>query len=131
LYLGAAYVLTKQGTGTLTLTNPANTFTEDIFLSAGTLSFLGQGNADPTVLGSGSKTVFVTNGAVLNPTTASDPSASSKAFNFGTGGGVINLASGITFSLNDANQFAGTGEVTLTGAGTLILGQASTGYANS
>jgi len=121
--------ITKAGAGTLTLTNTANAFTAPIVVDGGVVAYTGQGNANPTVLGAGTKNVTLQNGGVLRPLSASDPSATTKSFIIGSGGGTFDTPTGVTFTLNDAGQLAGSGTLTKTGAGTLALGQASTGYA--
>ena len=121
--------LIVNGPGVLTLSGTANTFTAPIIIDAGTLAYTGQGNANPTALGAGVKTVTLQNGGVLRPLTASDPSSGSKSFVIGTGGGTFDVPTGVTFSLNDGSQLQGAANLTKTGAGTLVLGQATVGYA--
>jgi autotransporter-associated beta strand protein len=69
-------------------------------------------------LGAWAKTITLTNGAILNPTITSNPTATTKSFVVGTGGATFNVANAVTFQLDDANQFSGTGDLTVTGAGT-------------
>ncbi|MEA3212062.1 MAG: hypothetical protein QOE70_5119 [Chthoniobacter sp.] len=109
--------------GLLTLTNNGNTFTGGITVDgAGSiLAFTGQNGTagDPNSLGTGSKTVTITNGGTIRPTSSSNPTSSStKGFVVGTGGGTFNVATGVTLTLDDATQFSGSGDLTVTGAGT-------------
>ncbi|MHA3771339.1 autotransporter-associated beta strand repeat-containing protein [Verrucomicrobiota bacterium sgz303538] len=116
--LGGSGGLTKSGAGTLTLSNTANTFTGSIFVNGGTLAYAGSGTADQLALGAaGTRTVTLTNGAILSPTSTSNPSASTKSFVVGAGGATFNVANGVTLQLDDAGQFSGTGDLTVTGAG--------------
>jgi len=131
--------LTKTGNGTLSLSSTTSSFTGNIIINGGVLAYVGQGNADPTVLGAGSKTITLNNNAVLRPTTSSDPNvAGNKFFIIGPTGGTFDTPTGVTFTLNDGtfngaaqNQFQGTGLLIKTGPGVLILGQTAGGYASS
>jgi autotransporter-associated beta strand protein len=135
--LGGNLALTKTGPGTLTLTNTANTFTGNVVIDGGMLAFPGQGNADATILGAGSKTITLNNNAILRPTTNSDPNvAGGKGFVIGATGGQFDIPTGVTFTLNDGlangsavDQLSGPGLLTKTGPGTLTLGLA-TGFPN-
>jgi autotransporter-associated beta strand protein len=125
---GPGYTLTKAGAGTLTLSNNANTFSGDINVTAGVLAFVGNagGNGDPQALGAGPKTITVTNNAVLSViTTTSNPtSTNTKKFVVGTGGATFDVGTtGILFQLDDAGQFSGTGDLTVTSS----AGPTSTG----
>jgi fibronectin-binding autotransporter adhesin len=114
--------LVKQGAGKLTLGNTGGTFTGPIAVNAGTLSLSAAGQA-----GTGGKVVTVSNGATLATTTANyDPGAGTVGFATGTGGGTFDVAGGTTFTLNDAGQFGGTGNLTKAGTGLLVLGQTGT-----
>jgi autotransporter-associated beta strand protein len=120
---GPGLTLTKAGAGTLTLSGLANTFTGDINVTAGVLAFVGGngGNGDPLALGAGTKTITVTNNAVLRAlTTNSNPTATNaKRFVVGTGGATFDVGTtNILFQLDDAGQFGGTGDLTVTGTGT-------------
>ena len=122
-----------SGGGTLVLGAAANTFTGNIVVNGAgtTLSVVGQGNADPTRLGSGQKTLTLQNGGKLLAvtTTAFDPSANTKSVVIGTGGGTIEVSSTSNAALlNDAGQFSGSGLLTKTGVGTLTIGQQTTGF---
>jgi autotransporter-associated beta strand protein len=127
--------LTVNG-GTFTMANVAHTFTGNVAINGPTtiFAYTGQGNADPTNgFGAGSKTITLTNGGTLRPLTASDPNATNpKMFVIGTGGGTFDVPNSSSFILNDATQFSGTGNLTVTstgtGAGVVTLGQASVGY---
>src|SRR6185295_16125639 len=102
--------LTKSGAGTLTIsTATAQTFTGAVFINGGTYAFSGQGTNDPTFgFGSGAKNVTIRNGAILNPLTSSDPNSGTKNFFVGPGGATFNVASGVTFTLNDGSQLQST-----------------------
>ncbi|MEA3211483.1 MAG: hypothetical protein QOE70_4540 [Chthoniobacter sp.] len=122
--------------GTLTLTNTGNTFTGNITVDGSTsvLAFAGSGgvNGDPLALGSGSKSITLTNGGAVSPTSSSNPSSTNtKSFAIGTGGGTFNVATGVAFTLDDATQLSGAGDLTVTGSGTgtVILGQTGVGFA--
>ncbi len=114
--------LTKTGGGTLTLTNTANTFTGNIFVNGGNLAFAGSGTADQGALGAaGARNVTLSNGAILTPLSTANPAQNTKAFVIGTGGGTFNVGSGVTLQLDDGGQFSGTGDLTVTGAGTGVV----------
>lgn len=123
--------LTINGPGTLILSG-ANTFTGDIIIDGAkaqfnALSGFGLTNAS----GSGNKTTFIRNGgtiiinASLNPTAAG---TDDKRISIGTGGGTIQVNPTFTYTLDDANQFSGTADVTKTGTGILVLGNTYAGY---
>lgn len=121
---GAGFNLTKTGAGLLTLSGTGNTFTGDIAVTGGILAFPGGagGAGDPLALGAGTKTITLTNNAVLRPTSTSNPtSTATKRFVIGAGGGTFDVPSGVTFQLDDATQFSGTGDLTVTGAGVVYL----------
>jgi fibronectin-binding autotransporter adhesin len=125
--------LVKTGAGRLTLGLTGSTFTGNVLVEGGTLAFNGSGNADQTALGSGAKTITLTNNATLALIggTDADPNvASGKGFVIGTGGGTIDVTSGRTFFLNDGlsngsiqNQLQGSGTLTKAGAGILNVGR--------
>ncbi|RYD72524.1 MAG: hypothetical protein EOP84_23025, partial [Verrucomicrobiaceae bacterium] len=124
---------TKTGAGTLTLNKTGSQFTGDILVQGGTLAFVGSGNNDQTSLGTGPKTITLTNNATLALIggTDADPNvASGKGFVIGEGGGTIDVISGRSFLLNDGvtnnsfqNQLQGTGTLTKTGLGVLNVGR--------
>lgn len=135
--IGGNLVLTKAGSSTLTISNTANSFTGNVVIDGGVLAFAGQGNANPTVFGTGTKTITLENNAVLRPTSNSDPNvAGGKGFVISATGGQFDVPTGVTFILNDGlgngsavDQLSGPGLLTKTGAGTLSLGLA-TGFPN-
>jgi fibronectin-binding autotransporter adhesin len=119
--IAGAFGFTKTGPGTLAITNTnttfPNTFTGPIVVDGGTLSIPGQ-----TLGAANLKTVTLNNNSTLLVTTTYDVVAGTYAFVVGPTGGTINVASGQTFTANDASQFGGTtGTFTKAGAGTMIL----------
>lgn len=113
--------LVKQGAGTLTLSNTGNSFTGPINVNAGTLAVSGTNNA-----GTGGKAVTISNGSTFSVTGNFDPGSGTVGLFTGTGGAIFNVNSGVTLTLNDANQFGGSADLTKAGVGTLILGQTGT-----
>jgi autotransporter-associated beta strand protein len=128
--------LAISGGSTVTLSNTGNTFTGNITVdgAGSVLAYPGSngGAGDPLALGSGTKSITLTSGAAVSPSSTSNPtSGTTKSFVIGTGGGIFNVATGVTFTLDDATQFSGTGDLTVTGAGTglvRILTQAYNGF---
>ena len=143
---GGAFI--KSGAGTLTLSG-ANTFQGDVYLNGGTtiVGLVQSGTAthfgrvaDPAA--GTSKQIFFTNGAVLRQTvTFNDDSGTSAktqfVFNFGAGGGVLDLPTGVTLTLDDniaagnafnAAQLQGAGDLTKIGVGTLSLGNGTSNF---
>lgn len=140
--LAGANGLSLSGGGTLILGRTNNTFTGNILVDgsvAGTaLQITGQGNADPLSLGAGTnKTITLTNNGIFRvASTNADPSNNTKIFIIGSGGGTFDIGSSTSLTLNDGTnitnlaasngaQLQGAGNLTKTGAGTLILGQAN------
>lgn len=120
--------LTKTGPGTLSLITAVNTFTGDIIVNEGTLSLTGQGAADPTRLGAGAKAVTFNNGSIFRVTSGDfNPSATTKRIVVGAGGAIFNSAGATGITLDDANQFSGTGNLLLAG-GVTNLGNAYIAY---
>jgi fibronectin-binding autotransporter adhesin len=114
--------LTKIGAGTLTLSNATSNYSGATTISAGTLSVgtLANGGAASSIGASSSASInlVLQNGGTLQYTGATV--ASDRGFTLGTGGGVIgvsNAASTLTLS----GTAIGTGSLTKTGAGTLLL----------
>lgn len=142
----AAGSLTKAGAGTLTLT-AASAFTGSVNLTGGvtaaaltntaTTPFGGQ-------LGTTYRVLNFTNNATYRATgTYNDnaPSATNTAFvfNFGLGGGTLDVGSTFTLTLDDGSgtgtastnaQLQGSGDLTKTGAGTLSLGNGTSNFSN-
>jgi fibronectin-binding autotransporter adhesin len=136
---------TGAGSGTVvTLANAANTFTGDIAINGGTLVYSGPTiNTTTSPLGRGSTTtykqVLLSNGGTFRVTTdynVNIPSATNlgagQVFVIGTGGGTFDVAAGRTFTVDDgtsgtsgtgltANQLQGSGTLTKTGTGVLVL----------
>lgn len=143
-------VLTIGGTATATLSNAANTFTGDITINGGKLSYTGATTTTTSQLGRGSgtayKQVFLTNGGTFqvasNDFNVNTPSATNPAagviFNIGTGGGTFDVAAAKTFTIDDGtgagtaltnSQLQGSGTLTKTGAGALSLGNGTSSNA--
>jgi autotransporter-associated beta strand protein len=116
---------TKSGSGTLYLFG-ANTFTAStIQVSGGALAVIGPGGtSDSAALGAaGARTVALTNNATFAILSGQfDPNSGTKAFNIGSGGGTFDVGFGGQFTLNALNQLTGSGNLTKTGLGTLLLG---------
>ena len=131
---GTNVAFTVRGAGALDLSG-TNTFTGDIVVDGGTYnvnSLTDWGGA--TVANSTSHTITMINGGKLaiTATSAVNPTASTlTSYNLvqiGSGGGTIDVVSGGTLQLDDAGQFFGSGNLTKTGLGTLLLANAFTGY---
>lgn len=116
--------------GTVRLMAATNTFSGDISVNASRLEFI-TATTDLLSLGAGTKSVTLTNGAVVAPVNSANPSSTSgKSFVIGTGGGAFNVVNGVTLTLDDAGQFSGTGNLTITGSGTglVVLGNTSVAH---
>lgn len=122
--------LTKDGTGTLILSG-ANTFTGNINVNGGTLGIVvANTTSDPTTLGAtGARNINLNGGTFALLAGNYDPSATTKSFVIGEAGGTIQVQGGdgqnLSYSsllLNDAGQLAGSGTLTKTGGGRLVLG---------
>jgi len=141
--------LTINNGAVVSLTNGSNTFTGDISIDGTNSTLVYSGGTTTTVsqLGQGSGTAFkqvlLTNGGTFSVTTSdfndNVDTATNKAagvvFNFGAGGGVLNVASGRTLTIDDGTgagtaltnaELQGSGQLTKTGPGTLILGTGTT-----
>ena len=137
--------------GTLILGNTANTFTGDVTISGSSSLLQMNGATDNATSGplgikaSVYKTINLNSGGTFRPNatfnndvpTASLP-GNGYVFSIGTGGGIFNVPTGVTFTLDDGTgagtawtntQLQGAGALTKTGAGLLILGNAATSNA--
>ncbi len=114
---GAGGTLTKIGTGTLTLTNAANSYTGSTNINAGILSISANGN-----LGGAAATLSF-GGGTLQTTTASF--AIPRAVSLATAGTFETVA--VTTTLSSAVTGVG-GSLTKTGTGTLTLTNAGNTY---
>ena len=122
--------LTKDGAGTLILSG-ANTFTGNIQVNGGTLGIIGPGGTtDSTTLGAvGARTITLNGGTFALLAGSMDPNASTKSFVIGEAGGTFDIGSSDgqssaaygTLTLNDPSQFSGTGTLTKTGGGRVII----------
>ena len=127
--------VTTGGAGTVTLVG-INTFTGNIFVNEGTLSITTDLENNPTTEGAspfgaaGARNITLLGGATFQNlgTVIVNPKATTKAFIIGTGGGTFNLNAGATLILDDATQFTGTGDLTVTsgGNGLFTVGNAAT-----
>ena len=119
--LAGSNTLTTAGAGTLVLSGGSNSFTGNISVTAGVLSFTSDGN-----LGNVNNDPTITNNAVLryagNSTTLLN---ANRVITFGTGGGTIDV-SDANGSLNLQSALLGSTLFDKTGAGTIVLGTAST-----
>jgi fibronectin-binding autotransporter adhesin len=137
--------------GTLTLSAAGNTFSGDVVINGATavVSMAGGTFTAANPLGTQAsvyKSVELSNGGTFRLSTGNYninvPAAGSlgagQVFNIGTGGGVFDVASGSTFSLDDGTGAAGTawtapqlrggGALTKSGTGTLALGAGSSNF---
>ncbi len=138
--------LTKSGAGTLTPT-AVSAFTGSINLTGGVLA-ASLTNTATTVLGGQLGTTFrmmnFTNGATFRATNTyndNGPSATNTGFvfNFGAGGGTLDVGSGFTLTLDDGSgagvastnaELQGSGDLTKIGVGTLSLGNGTSNFSN-
>ena len=110
-----------SGGGAIRLSNGANTFVGTIELDGTELLVAGTGSGDPTVLGTGTNELRITNrGRFTLESGDMDPIADSKRW-FIDIEGVIDVRSG-TLRFNNPNQLRGTGTLFKEGAGVLEIG---------
>lgn len=117
--------LIKAGTGTLTLTNAANTYTGATVINAGTLSIALIGNggqAGGSTLGASNSGVgnLTFGGGTLSYTGTGPTAGTDRGFTLASGGGTINVSQGGT-NLTFSGGSTGAGGLTKTGAGSLTL----------
>ena len=121
--------LTKNGSGTLTLTNTVHSFTGPVTVNAGTVSAPSIANSGTnSALGAGGAVTLgdATHGGKLQLTGVGLTMTSNRALTVGAGGGTLELVdAGSTLTLNGAVSLGGT--LTKTGNGTLALASAVTG----
>jgi autotransporter-associated beta strand protein len=126
---GGVTSLVKAGPGTMVLAG-TNTFTGDIALNGGVLSFGAVGNV-ATGLGAGvAKAIRIRDGATLRytgatGTIAAGTSASSYTFSLTGGNANIEVTTAAT-ALTLSGVISGDGGYTKLGSGTLIIGASST-----
>ncbi len=107
--------LTKAGSGTLILSG-SNTFSGPININAGTLSIVGPGGtAASPALGSSFHTMNINGGTFQVVGNDYDPGAGTLQVVVGPASGTIRTVLGAQISLNDLNQFDGSGDITFTG----------------
>jgi autotransporter-associated beta strand protein len=116
--------LTKQGTGTLTLSGLTNSFSGFTTINGGKVVIDADANlglAGTVNINGGALSAASSLTLIANRTLALGPSS-------GAGGGAIDVAAGqtLTFTGAVANYLTGTGSLTKTGAGTLVLNGANT-----
>ena len=113
--------LVKTGSGTLTLNNGSNSYTGGTTIAQGTLSVENDGN-----LG-GSTRPITFSGGTLQVTGTTLTNLDTHAVNWATFNGGLDIANAAnTFTISQA--IVGSGSLTKTGSGTLILSGATSGY---
>jgi len=112
---GAPTSVTKLGTGTWALTNPASTYAGPTTVTAGVLdvatfakvntaSSIGKGSASP-----GSAADIILNGGGLQYSNFAAAASTDRLFSVGTGGGFISSSAVNLANLSDTLSFTGTG----------------------
>jgi autotransporter-associated beta strand protein len=114
---------TKAGLGTLSLAG-ANTYTGQTIVTGGTLAFTTNANLGVESVGAG----VTLNGGALAPTATvalDNAGANARALTIGANGGELNVATGQTLTVGGV--VAGSGTLTKTGAGDLLVTGANAG----
>ncbi len=119
--ISGGYALTKIGNETLTLSG-ANTYTGNTTINAGTLNISSDGNLG-AVPGSTTASSITLNGGTLGITNDFTLSLN-RGITIGTSNGSIDVSS--TKTLSYGGVVAGSGNLTKTGAGTLMLSGVNT-----
>ncbi|MFN9000810.1 MAG: beta strand repeat-containing protein, partial [Holosporales bacterium] len=101
--IGTGGALSKNGTGTLTLSNAGNTYSGGTVLNGGTISI-----AADAPLGGTSSSLYFDGGTLA--TTATFTLSGTRALSFGSAGGIFAPASGTTLTVN--NNISGSGPLT-------------------
>ncbi len=118
---------TKAGLGTLTLSG-ANTYTGQTFVTGGTLAFSANGNFGSESTGAG----LTVDGAVLAPTATvslDNAGANARSIAVGANGAELNVATGLALTI--PGLVSGSGSLTKTGEGELVLTGANTGFSGA
>lgn len=119
-----AGVLIKTGDGTLTLAS-SNSFTGGLRIFGGTVSVDAVGNLGSAA--SANTDAVIIDGGTLQFTGGTSASSGNRGFRVGSAGGIFEIASGVTTTLNgnirDYNSTVGS--LTKTGSGTLVLNGSS------
>lgn len=130
---GQNVFLNITGGGVVSLGSTSNSFTGDIRVDASTYvvdSFSDWGNA--TVANTSSHSIILQNGAKLRVAATLNPGAiTTTSYNLvqiGTGGATIETLAGATLQLDDAGQLYGSGALTKTGTGVLLLRNQGTSF---
>lgn len=117
---GLQFFKSSVGTGTVTLSNPNNTYTNHTTVAAGTLRISTEGNLGTTPASFSSVKLRVRSGGTLQ-TTADMSISANRGITISNGGGAISPDAGTTLTVN--SRITGTAADTLakTGAGRLVL----------